>query len=453
MFLLLAGDLIYFNIVKRDSINSSSYNSKQDTRSDRVIRGSIVTEGGTTLAMTNVDASGNETRYYPYERIFAHVIGYASNGKAGLEASANSNLLDSHSSLLSQLKNEQRKEKEIGDTVVVTLDPKLQESAYYALGDYKGAVVVMEPGTGKILAMVSKPDYNPNTIEYDWEDMVTDTSGSALLNRAAQGLYPPGSTFKILTALAYLRQHGGSYEDFMFDCTGYLTEEDVTIHCYNGSVHGQETLKNALSHSCNTAFADIGLALDPGEFRKLAEKFLFNEELPTTMQHSESVFKLNKNSTYGEEMTTAIGQGDTLVTPLHMALITSAVANGGILMKPYLVSRIETSDGNMVTETKPSIYEKLMTPEEAGILTDFMTETVTSGTAVELSWDGFTAAGKTGSAEYERDGVTSTHSWFVGFSNVEDPDIVIAVIAEDGGTGSSTAVPIARRIFDTYYWG
>ena len=140
------------------------------------------------------------------------------------------------------------------------------------------------------------------------------------------------------------------------------------------------------------------------------------------------------------------------MTPLHMALITSAVANGGVLMKPYCVARVENSDGDTVSETKPSIYGKMMTPEEAGVLTEFMKETVTSGTAVELSYSGYSAAGKTGSAEYDSGGVTGTHSWFVGFSNVDDPDIVVAVIAEDGGTGSQTAVPIARAIFDAYYY-
>ena len=430
LFLLLVGYLIYLNVVKREEINSNAYNTKQDTRTDTVIRGSIVTEGGVALAVTNVDENGNESRNYPYNNVFAHVIGYANNGKAGLEAIANKDLLSSHTSLLSQLNNENSNEKSQGDTVVV-----------------------LEPGSGKILAMVSKPDFNPNTISEEWENMVTNESNSALLNRATQGLYPPGSTFKILTTLAYLRENNGKYEDFFFDCTGTLTEENVTITCYNQSVHGREDLKSAFAHSCNTAFSHIGLDLDCGKFKKLAEKFLFNASLPTQFPHSESVFKLNRDSSYGEIMTTSIGQGDTLVTPLHMALITSAVANGGVLMKPYCVARVESSDGDTVSETRPSIYGKMMTPEEAGVLTEFMKETVSSGTAVELSYSGYSAAGKTGSAEYESGGVTGTHSWFVGFSNVDDPDIVVAVIAEDGGTGSQTAVPIARAIFDAYYYG
>ena len=150
-------------------------------------------------------------------------------------------------------------------------------------------------------------------------------------------------------------------------------------------------------------------------------------------------------------MTTAIGQGNTLVTPLQMAMITSTVANGGIMMKPYYVDRIQTHDGNTVSRTKPSRYKRLMTTEEARTLSEYMQETVKSGTATALGWYDFTAAGKTGSAEYVSNGYEGTHSWFVGFSNVDNPDLVVAVIAEDGGTGSETAVPIAAQVFQAYY--
>lgn len=335
----------------------------------------------------------------------------------------------------------------------MTLDSRLQQTAYYALGSYRGAVVAMEPDTGKILAMVSKPDFNPNTISQEWESMVSDDSSSALLNRATQGLYPPGSTFKMITSLAYLREHPSDYDQFSWDCQGSLTQNEVTITCYNGEWHGQESLRSAFANSCNTAFAGIGLELDNKILRKAAEDFLFNSSLPTGMPHSRSIFSLDKDSSVGEQMTTAIGQGDTLVTPLHMALITSTIANGGVMMRPYYVDHIETYDGDMVTQNDPSVYKKILTPDEAGVLTAYMESTVSSGTAYALYGNGYSCAGKTGSAEYTRDGVTGTHSWFCGFADVEEPDIVVAVIAEDGGTGSSTAVPIAKQIFDAYYYG
>lgn len=450
LFLMLAGYLIYLNVFKAKELNSNMYNTKQDANIDKYIRGPILSADGSVLAETRVGDDGSETRVYPYANTFAHVIGYATNGKAGLEASCNYDLLDSHASVLTQLK-ESDNEKQMGDSVIVTLNASLQNAAYQALGGYNGAVVALEPKTGKILAMVSKPDYDPNSIAEIWESVVTDSSSSVLLNRATQGLYPPGSTFKILTTLAFMRQQPNAYKTFDFTCDSRLTVGDMTINCYNNNAHGEEDLKGAFAHSCNTAFAKIGLSLDNDEFHSMCEEFLFNKSLPTALQHSTSQFVLDGDSSDGEEMTTAIGQGNTLVTPLHMALITATVANGGIMMKPYLVDHVEASDGSMVTKNSPSKYKRLMTTEEARIITDFMKETVASGTATALNGYGFTAAGKTGSAEYGANGTEGTHSWFVGFSNVDDPDLVVAVIAEDGGTGSQTAVPIAASVFQAYY--
>lgn len=451
LFLMMIGYLVYLNTFKADELNSNAYNTKQDANTDKYIRGPILSADGSVLAETRVAEDGTETRVYPYANTFAHAIGYSTNGKSGLEATSNYDLLTSHASVLSQIKEEASDEKLMGDSVVVTLNASLQNTAYQALGGYNGAVVALEPDTGKILAMVSKPDFDPNTISEVWESLIMDESSSVLLNRATQGLYPPGSTFKILTTLAYIRQQPSAYKTFSFNCDSRLTVNDVTINCYNNTVHGQEDLKSAFSHSCNTAFAQIGMDLDNKEFRSLCEEFLFNKSLPTSLQHSTSQFSLDSDSSYGEQMTTAIGQGNTLVTPLHMALLTATVANGGIMMKPYLVDHIEASDGTMVSKTSPSKYKRLMTTEEARILTEYMQETVSSGTATALSWYNFTVAGKTGSAEYGSGDSKGTHSWFVGFSNVEDPDLVVAVIAENGGTGSETAVPIASQIFQTYY--
>lgn len=451
LFIMMIGYLVYLNVWKADELNSNAYNTKQDANTDKYIRGSILSSDGSVLAETQISELGEETRVYPYANVFSHVIGYASNGKAGLEATCNYDLLDSHASVLTQIKEEADNTKLRGDSVVVTMNAALQNAAYQALGSYNGAVVVLEPDTGKILVMVSKPDYDPNQIEEIWESLVTDSSSSVLLNRATQGLYPPGSSFKILTTLGYMRQDPKNYAAFQFDCTSKLTKENVTINCYNNTVHGQEDLKSAFAHSCNTAFAQIGLDLENKEFRSLCEEFLFNKSLPINMQHSTSQFALDADSSYGDQMTTAIGQGDTLVTPLHMALITATVANGGIMMKPYCVDHIETYDGDTVSKTSPAKYKRLMTTEEARILTDYMKETVNSGTATALGGYNYSVAGKTGSAEYVSNGYEGTHSWFVGFSNVEDPDIVVAVIAEDGGTGSETAVPIAAQIFQSYY--
>ena len=450
LFLLMIGYLVYLNVFRVSELNASVYNTKQDVNMDKYIRGSILSSDGKVLANTEVMDDGTEYRVYPYYNMYAHVIGYSTNGKAGLESMYNKELLSSNASILTQLKEDDSRGKQPGDNLIVTLDSRVQEAAFEAL-NYNGAVIAMEPDTGRILAMVSKPDFDPNMIAQLWDGLVNDSSSSVLLNRATQGLYPPGSIFKLMTTLAYIRQDPGSYRTFQYDCTSSLTQGDVTISCYNHTVHGLEDLKSAFAHSCNTAYASIGLDLDAGLFRSMCQDFLFDKALPTTLMHSTSQFSLDTDASAGEKMATAIGQGRTLVTPLHMALLTAMVANDGILMRPCLIDRIESYDGTVVSTTKPSRYRRLITAEEARILKEYMAETVSSGTATALNGYGFTAAGKTGSAEYVYNGYSGTHSWFIGYSNTEDPDLVVAVIAEDGGTGSETAVPIASRIFQAYY--
>lgn len=183
--------------------------------------------------------------------------------------------------------------------------------------------------------------------------------------------------------------------------------------------------------------------------RRTAEELLFNKKLPLP-SYKKSSFTLEKDSPVPLIMQTAIGQGNTLVSPMHMALITSAIANGGVLMKPYLIDQVKSSDGEVIKTTEPEVYKKLMTTNEANLLGKLMKKVVESGTASALSGRGYTAAGKTGSAEFDENG--SSHSWFIGYSNVDNPDLAVAVIVENGGTGSQAAVPIAGEIFDAYHF-
>lgn len=448
IFICLIGYLIYFDQVRSEDFINSPYNTRQDTFSDRVVRGQIMSADGQVLAQTNVYDDGTEERTYPYENIFAHVVGYDTNGKSGLESEANFQLLTSHEFFLNQLKNEFQGKKNAGDTVVTTLNADLQSTAYNSLGDRRGAVVALEPKTGKILVELSKPDFDPNTIAQNWESLVNDADNSCLLNRATNGAYPPGSTFKLVTALDYFRSTG-TLEGYSYLCQGRITMEDHSINCYGGTVHGQENFYTAFANSCNCAFADIGTKLGGDSLRKTAEDLLFNKELPLNT-YKKSVFSLNHKSPVAEVMQTAIGQGNTLVSPMHMALITSAVANGGILMRPYKVDSVLSSDGNKVKSTQPEVYKRLMSVNEANLLGKLMQGVVENGTASALNGRGYTAAGKTGSAEFDENG--SSHSWFIGYSNVDDPDLVIAIIVENGGTGSEAAVPIAADIFDAYYF-
>ena len=430
---------------------NNSYNQRQDLLAERIVRGKILGNGGEVLARTEVDSDGNEKRVYPYDNLFVHVVGRFSKGKTGIEQSENFNLLTSSSNIFMNFITEMSGDKNTGDNIVTTLDVKLQKTAYDALGNRKGAVVVIDPGTGKILAMVSKPDYNPNTVAKDWDKLVENSdNNSALLNRAAQGLYAPGSTFKILTALEYIREHNGD-EDYNFTCNGKDSFSGVSISCYGKKKHGKEDLKASFANSCNTSFAHIGTLLDQGRFRSLCDSFLFNGPLPVNFPYKESHFVIDSESDPSELPQTAIGQGKIQMSPLHNAMIVSSVANNGVLMKPYVVDRIEDKDGGVVKKYMPSVYGELMTSKEANILADYMKAVITEGTGRKLKTDRYTAAGKTGSAEYNS--AKDSHSWFVGFAPADKPQIAVSVIVEEGGTGSEYAVPIAKKIFDAYLSG
>ncbi len=452
IFVALIVYIGYFNVRLRNDILNSPYNRRQNDNAVYVVRGEILAKDGTVLAETELDDNGVERRFYPEENKYAHVVGFTANGKSGLESLLNYDLLAAHNNILDRVINEFQGEKNPGDKVVTTLDTELQNAAYEALGDWNGAAVVLEPDTGNVLAMVSKPDFDPNTIAEEWEELVADDSNSQLVNRATQGKYPPGSTFKIVTALAYYRAEG-NISNFFYNCDGSFTVDDNnTVHCFNSYAHGEEDLTQAFANSCNSAFSEIGLEVGARALGDTAKDLLFQEKLPCDIAYSRSAFTLSSGAGDASVVQTAFGQGDTLVSPYHLALIASAVANDGVLMKTNFVDHIESDTGAVVKETKPSQYKTLMTEDEADVLTELMKAVVDEGTASALQGLDYSVACKTGSAEFEMsDGELGTHSWFVGFSDPDDPDIVVAVITENGGTGSSTSLPIAKQIFDAYY--
>ncbi|MGL6199897.1 MAG: peptidoglycan D,D-transpeptidase FtsI family protein [Lachnospiraceae bacterium] len=442
------GYLIYFNVVRSKDIINSAYNTRQDTFADRVVRGSILDEDGNELARTNVAEDGTETREYPYGNMYAHVVGYASNGKSGLESEENFNLLTSSAFILERIKNELQDKKNPGDNVVTTLSTRLQEAAYNALGDNKGAVVVMEPSTGKILAMVSKSDFNPNSVAENWDSLI-NSDDSVLLNRATQGLYAPGSTFKVVTSLEYIRENA-NYADYSYNCTGSIEHQGTTINCSNQSVHGQVNLEESLAYSCNASFSNIGLQLDISKFQDTTKDLLFDTKLPSVLLYNQSSFSLSSSDADAEVMMTAMGQGKLQVSPYHMALITAAIANGGTLMKPYLVDSITNYSGTQVDKNMPESYKELMTSAEAAQLTQYMQAVTEYGTASSLSGRGYTVAGKTGTAEYSSD-KSKHHSWFIGFTNVDNPDLVISVVIENADQTGTSATYVAGEVFDAYY--
>lgn len=451
LFLGLMGYLVYFQLKISDDIVNSPYNRKrQELLAEKVVRGNILAQGGEILAQTVTNAEGKEQREYPYGKMFAHVIGYSANGGSGLEAYNNIRLLRSNNLFAGQIANNMQGIKNNGDNVITTLDYTLQKTAYEALGNYEGAVVVMQPSTGKILAMVSKPDYDPNEIESIWKT-VTDKSSteSMLLNRATQGQYPPGSTFKILTTLEYIRENS-NYTSYTYTCTGSHTYEGNTINCYHKTVHGDVDLKSSFAKSCNSSFVNIGLQLNRKKLMSLCEDFHFNKDISIGIAAKSSKFNISDETTTYKLMQTVIGQGDTLVTPLQMAMVTSAIANDGEMMTPYLVDHTESTQGSTITTFHSKKLADPIKKEEAATLKEFMLEAVQSGTGSKLKGQSYTVGGKTGSAEFGTEKGNS-HAWFVGFTEEGDNSIVVSVLVESAGSGSEYAVPIAKKILDAYY--
>lgn len=449
LFVAMTIHICYFVAAESDKAINNTYNPRQELLANKNVRGEILSADGDVLAETITDAMGKETRSYPYDNLFAHIVGYSQKGKIGVESIANFNLLTSNAAIGEKLQNEMNEEKSIGDNIITTLDVDIQKTASEALGVYKGAIVVMEPNTGKVLAMVSKPDFNPNDIVSIWEDITKDDNSSVLLNRATQGLYPPGSTFKIITALEYMRENA-DYRNYSYNCNGKFTFEGETVNCYHGSNHGSIGWSKAFAKSCNSAFANMGAALDPNKFTETCNKLLFNKEQPIDLTYSKSSFVLNDDSSPEEVLHTAIGQGKTQMTPMHMAMVTAAIANEGTLMTPYVIDKIETYKGAAVKQYTAKSYGSLMLKEEAATITDLMVEVVQTGTATKLKDLSYTAAGKTGSAEYGNIKGES-HAWFTGFAPAESPEVVVTIIVEGAGAGGDYAVPIAKRIFDAYF--
>jgi peptidoglycan glycosyltransferase len=450
LFGAMLGYICYYSYTNRQTLMNNSYNTRQAILLAQNSRGKILSRDGQVLAYTEVNANGDEKRIYPFDKEFAHVVGYSTNGKAGIEALANYYLINTNIELSEKVKLDASGTKYPGDNVITTLDVNLQEVAYNALSARKGAIVVTNPKTGEILAMVSKPDFDPNTIAQDWAGLLKDTSTDAkLLNRVTQGQYPPGSTFKIVTSLAYLKDNPNDYANYKYNCTGSFSSGDEKISCYHGQVHGSLNLFTSFAESCNSSYANIGLGISKSSYKTTLNDLLFGQELPLDVLYSKSNAKYSDDISTSDLMQLAIGQGTTSVTPIHMNMITSAVANDGILMKPCFFTEVKSEDNKVVENVSFEKYKRLMSADEASVLKEMMKEVVLTGTASKLKGLSYTAAGKTGSAEFNSQ--SDSHAWFTGFAPADDPEICVTIIVENAGSGGSYAVPIAKRIFDAYF--
>ncbi len=440
MFFLLLAAMAKLTFVDRQEISSNAYNPRLNYVDNSVKRGNIRDSNGDILAESVQNSENSYTRNYLRSRMAAHITGYSSKGKTGVEAAENFELQTAHNEVLQRIHHIFSGTPVQGNDVVLTIDMDIQSVAGNILGNKKGAVVVMEPSTGRILALQAYPDFDPNTVAENWERLRQDED-SSLVNRATQGLYPPGSTFKVITALAAVEYYS-DWERFTYECTGQAIFENKVIHCYNNRVHGMVDMKKAIATSCNCYFAELGKRVGAENIRKKAEDFYFNENYPFVLAHSISQVALQKKSEENEIVETAIGQGKTLATPLHMAMVASAIANNGIMMKPYVVDHIQYYNGNASKTTVPEKLKQVISVEESDIITDMMISCVAEGTGTAAQIYGIEIAGKTGTAE---NATGNDHSWFIGFAPADNPQIAIAVMIENINQDGS-ATPIAGKV-------
>ena len=445
---------IFFEVKGKEDVLSSKYNTRQKNMAQLIKKGDIVTSDGVVIATTQTEEDGTEKRVYPYTNWFAHTIGYSVLGGYGLESSQKLNLLTSHVDFWTKLKNEFLGVKTQGDTLVTTFDCGLQDFCYRRLDGKTGSITVVEPETGKILAMVSYPNYNPNNIEEEWDWLVSkENTTRNMLNHATQEIYPPGSTFKIITLLEYIRENPNTWQDFHYTCTGTYINGDYVVNCHDGVAHGELDIYGILAMSCNGAFDTIAQTLDSEKWQKLAEDFGYNQDDRPNVDfpYKSSGFHIDTDDSVWSRMQLAIGQGTTTVTPLLNLMMYAAIGNDGVMMTPYMVDYYVDTTGNIVEQTEPTPLRRVCSTEESKLMDEFLTNVITNGTAAAGGGTlGVRVSGKTGSAQY--DSTKNYHAWFCGYGTDGQEKIAVCVMIEQGGAGGTVAAPIAGEIFD-YYFG
>ena len=446
----------------------------RDSRNVRVLydsfsteRGPILVDGVPVAESIPVDDAYSYLRVYANGPLYAPVTGYLTlnQGNTGVEDAMNTYLSGSSNELFMDQVNALFTGKEpAGASVELTIDPVVQQAAWDAMGDTTGAIVAIDPTTGAVLAMVSKTSYDPNQLSAHesgaeiigrYENLLADPA-KPLINRAIAGdLYRPGSTFKILLAAAAIES--GDYtpeSEFPNPAQLQLPQTDNTITNSGGDLCGGTptvSLARALSLSCNIPFAELGLELGHQQIRDQANKFGFNESIEIPLDSTPSTYPRVLDDP--QTMISAFGQGtDVRASPLQMAMVSMAIANGGSLMKPNLVERILSSDLRVVEEFEAEQYREAMSAETASQITQMMVDSVANGAASNARIDGVDVAGKTGTAE-NGEGEPYT-LWFTGFAPANDPQVAVAVVVENGGglgqsgSGNQIAAPIAQRVLE-----
>jgi len=446
-FVFLSLGLVYWQVVNADTMLDHPANRRAIFLEKRIIRGGIYDRNGVVLAETKQTAGGR-VRHYPQGDMFQPLLGYASvqYGSAGLEATQAETLLGMNDkSVVRKIQNVFELERP-GNNLILTLDSRLQEVAYQALKGKNGAVVALDPRNGDVLALVSQPSFDANKINEDWEKIISQ-AGSPLLNHAFSQ-FPPGSIMKVVTSAALFR--AGLDTTDLYNCEGSTVINGQTIPEQNDKAHGWVNYDLALAYSCNTYFAEHGIKAGVQSFLTAVSAFGFGQEIPFELHVP--VSSITKEQAVPENLNlnlfaaSTFGQGQVMISPFHVALITAGVANKGKIMVPHLIDRVLDSKQNIIYESKPEIWLTPLSEYEAEKVKGGMILAVNEGTASPGALPGVQIAAKTGSAE--PGGNQKTHAWYIAFAPAEEPEIAVAVLVEHGGTGGGAAAPIAKAVIE-----
>ena len=468
LFGLLLAEANWVQVVKAKDYRNDPRNQRVLLRTYDRERGAIVV-GATSsrIAVAKSVVTKDALKYlrvYPGTAEYAPVTGFASlvYGFTGIERLENEVLSGEDSRLLvRRLSDYVTGRKVAGGSIVLTLNPRAQRAAYNGLEGKIGAVVALDPRTGAILAMASRPSYDPTSLSsHDPKKIraaynaLIDDPKDPLVNRAVERTYPPGSTFKLITTAAAL---GAGYTaDRRIPSPRVLNLPGTTANLghFGGESCGDgrtTTLADALRISCNTAYGALGMTLGENRLRAQAEAFgLGTSGLRLPQPVATSVFP--DELTKAQVAQSAIGQYDVRVTPLQMAMVAAGIANGGEVMRPYLVQEELAPDLSPLSLAAPSLFRRAVSSSVAQQLTAMMERVVTAGTGTRAQISGIRVAGKTGTAQHQVG--AAPHAWFVGFAPANDPQIAVAVVIEDGGnlgseaTGGRIAAPIAKAVME-----
>ena len=467
LFVILGISSTIIMVVQANSLNADSRNMRALYHEYAAPRGAILASDGTVMAMSDpIDDSFQYQRKYTNGNVYAPVTGYysiTSPADRGIEASRDRLLSGQSDSLwMDRAKSLFTGTQNKGASIETSINPRMQETAYRMLGGMSGSVVAIEPSTGRILAMVSTPSYDPGALTgHDSSDAsraYQELAGSAdnpMLNRATSQLYPPGSTFKVVVAAAALESGQYSPDSEIPAGASYTlpgTAYDMTNATAAGDgVNGKISMQDALAYSSNTAFSQLGVSLGGKAIADQAKKFGYGSTITLDGTNSSGSPMRAVASRFPAEQTpdkialASIGQGDTLATPLQDAMIAAAVANGGKLMQPTLVDRVRSSDLSVISETTPSVYSQTFSADTSQALTEMM-EGVTTKSYPDLQIPGMQVAAKSGTAQIGA-GNTSNDGWMIGFAPADKPKVAVAVVVHGiSSYGMEIAGPIMKSV-------